>query len=357
MSLIDTITPKYIKDLVPYSSAKRELFNQEVASNALWLNANESPYDLGENRFNRYPDFQSDNLIEAYATYAGVSAEQVLASRGADEAIELLVRTFCLPGEDSIVINPPTYGMYKICADTFNVNTIKVELNSDYQLDVDAIIAQKQSAQVKLVFICSPNNPTGGLMARDSIIAVLEAYKNSALVVLDEAYIEFCPEGTVTDLLSQYENLVVLRTLSKAFALAGIRCGFTLASKAIIDMMKKVIAPYPIPAPVEQLAVNALSKQGIDNMRSQVATLNEQKQALTDALETIDCVERQLSSDTNFVLAKLKGKTQVLETMKANGIYLRDQSAQPGLEDNIRITIGTAEQMAAVLDILKGQSA
>lgn len=355
MNLIDKITPQYIKDLVPYASAKRELFNVEVADNSLWLNANESPFDVQDNRFNRYPDFQSDTLIDAYAQYADVNSEQVLATRGADEGIELLVRTFCNPGQDSIIINPPTYGMYKICATTFNVKTIEVPLTEEYQLDVEPLLAAK-SDDVKLVFICSPNNPTGELMARNNVVSVLEAYKDSALVVLDEAYIEFCPQGSVAELLAQYPNLVILRTMSKAYALAGIRCGYTLADKAVIDMMKKVIAPYPIPAPVEQQAVRALSQQGVNAMKRQVEQLNLEKAEFIEKLKSFDFVEKILASDTNFVLFKVKDKDKqaVMDAMQQKDIYLRDQSSQRTLAGHIRITIGSPSQMNAVLTVLKG---
>jgi histidinol-phosphate aminotransferase len=356
MSLVEKITPQYIRDLVPYSSAKRELFNVEVANNSTWLNANESPYrgGLGEQlhpNINRYPDFQADNLVNNYAQYADVDPSQVLVTRGADEGIELLVRTFCSPGQDNIVINPPTYGMYSICADTFNVGTIRVQLDDDYQIDVDKLLAQKDQ-NVKLVFICSPNNPTGGVISRPKILKVLEAYKDSALVVLDEAYIEFCATASVDDLISQYPNLVVLRTLSKAFALAGIRCGFTLAHKDVIDMMKKVIAPYPIPAPVEAVAEQALSEKGIGQMRQQVSQINLQKQAFIAQLRQYPFIKRVLKTDTNFVLMQVENKDVLLNAMQQQDIYLRDQSKQPSLDNHVRITIGDGSQMQAVLTVL-----
>lgn len=353
MTLIENITPKNILDLVPYASAKRELFDVEVADRSTWLNANESPYNSFDTPLNRYPDFQSDALINGYASYAGVKPEQVLATRGADEGIELLVRTFCTPAQDKIVINPPTYGMYKICATTFNIQTIEVRLNDEFQLDVDKIIDQL-SQPVKLIFICSPNNPTGALMARQNITTVLEAYRESALVVVDEAYIEFCIGANVTELLEQYPNLVILRTLSKAFALAGIRCGFTIANPAVIEMLKKVIAPYPIPAPVEQIASDALSNQSIATMQKQVAQLNSQKDKFIAQLTRFDFIKRVLASDTNFVLMQVDDKQKVMAAMQQQNIYIRDQSAQVGLANNVRITIGDDTQMQAVLSVLEG---
>jgi histidinol-phosphate aminotransferase len=350
MSLIANITPENILKLVPYASAKRELFNTEIAEQSLWLNANESPYCDGESPINRYPDFQADELINNYAAYADVDPSQVLATRGADEGIELLVRTFCTPGQDNIVINTPTYGMYKICATTFNINTIEVPLTDEFQLDVDTLTGQP----AKLVFICSPNNPTGGLIARQNIEAVLKAYKDNALVILDEAYIEFCRESTVSDLLAAYPNLVILRTLSKAFALAGIRCGFTIANPPVIEMLKKVIAPYPIPAPVEQLAVQALSVPGIEKMQLQVDQINAQKAAFVEKLNGFAFIKRILASDTNFVLLQVDDKQVVMDAMQQQNIYIRDQSKQPGLANNVRITIGDADQMQAVLTVLEG---
>jgi len=356
MSLVDKITPENIRQLVPYSSAKRELFDVQVSNNSIWLNANESPYRGGLDdelhpNINRYPDFQSDKLVASYAQYADVKPQNVLVTRGADEGIELLVRTFCTPGVDNIIINPPTYGMYTICATTFNIGTMKVPLNQDYQIDVDGLIAMKDN-NIKLVFICSPNNPTGAIISRPKIIQVLEAYQDSALVVLDEAYIEFCATASVDDLIAQYPNLVVLRTLSKAFALAGIRCGFTLAQQAVIDMMKKVIAPYPIPAPVEAIAIDALSPQGIGQMRQQVSQINLQKSAFLAQLRQYGFITKVLKSDTNFVLIQVDNKQQLLDAMAQQDIYIRDQSKQPTLAGHVRISIGDGSQMQAVLTVL-----
>lgn len=357
MRLLDKITPENIRQLVPYSSAKRELFNTEVSQQSIWLNANESPYNNADSAtaLNRYPDFQSAELINRYADYAGVKPDQVLVTRGADEGIELLVRTFCTPGQDSILINPPTYGMYTICATTFNVKTIKVPLTNEYQLDVEQIINPpiKQSKTPKLVFICSPNNPTGELIGEQQIIAVLDAYKDSALVVVDEAYIEFCVKSSVAKLINQYPNLVILRTLSKAFALAGIRCGFTLAHSDTIAMLQKVIAPYPIAAPVEQIALQALSDEGIALMQQQVDILDQQKQNFIKQLTAFEQVEKVISSDTNFVLLRVADKQQLLDGMKKRNILIRDQSSQPTLANCVRITIGNPVEMQAVINVFK----
>lgn len=243
--------------------------------------------------------------------------------------------------------------MYKICADTSNIETIEVPLSDKYQIDTEKLIAAKDD-NVKLVFICSPNNPTGGLTGRPKILEVLEAYKDSALVVVDEAYIEFCPVSAVEDLIHSYPNLVVLRTLSKAFGLAGIRCGFTLASSDVIDMMKKVIAPYPIPAPIEQIALEAISEAGVEQMRQHVSLLNLEKQQFISNLQRLNLVKNILHSDTNFVLIEVDDKQQVLDALTAQDIYIRDQSKQPGLANHIRITVGNEQQMQAVIAVLEG---
>jgi histidinol-phosphate aminotransferase len=277
----------------------------------------------------------------------------VLATRGADEGIELLIRTFCEVG-DSILINPPTYGMYAISAQTNSVNTVSIPTLDGFQLDKAAIIKQLDS--VKLVFICSPNNPTGQIINRKDIIEVLDAAKDKAIVVADEAYIEFCPEFSVKALLNDYPNLVILRTLSKGFGLAGLRCGFTLASSTIINALKKVIAPYPIPAPVAQIASQVLSPKGVDWMKSTVNELNALKQDFIQHAEGWSFVEKVYPSDTNFVLVKFAQTVKPATLMQyfvERHILLRDQSKQPQLEGCLRVSIGNSEQMSKVIQLFQ----
>lgn len=257
---MEKLARQQIQALTPYLSARRI-----GGSGDVWLNANESPfnneYKTDFARLNRYSDCQPKAMIQAYANYAGVQPEQVLTSRGADEGIELLIRAFCEPNQDVILFCPPTYGMYAISAETFGVERKKVPLTTDWQLDLPSIEANLD--RVKLVFVCSPNNPTGNLVKRADIIKLLEMTQDRAIVVMDEAYIDFCPEASTVDLLAQYPNLAILRTLSKAFALAGLRCGFTLANAELINVLLKVIAPYPVPVPVAEIAVQALSPAGL----------------------------------------------------------------------------------------------
>lgn len=357
--LVNKLIREELKALAPYESARR-LFSMSSSDDidgmgTLWLNANENPYSpdvsADPSLYNRYPDFQPEPLINAYADYANVEPSQVLATRGADEGIELLIRTFCAPGQ-SVVICPPTYGMYAISAETANVNVLKAPLKQDMQLDVDNVLTQAQNAQI--VFICSPNNPTGDLMSKNDLETVLGSLQDQAIVVADEAYIEFCYDANVTDLLAKYNNLVILRTLSKAFALAGLRCGFTLASSDIIDALKKVIAPYPIPAPVAQMATQALSNDGLAWMKDKVTELNQRRDSFIEAATEWSLAEMVYPSQTNFVLIKLNEQldaTSVMQTFVDAHILLRNQSKQLMLNNTIRVTIGSESEMSAVTEL------
>ena len=350
---IANLARRVVRALTPYQSARRI-----GGKGHIWLNANEAPqaypFTIEGNRLNRYPEPQPAEVVNVYAAYAGVSPNQVLVSRGADEAIELLVRTFCEAGQDQILICPPTYGMYAISAETCGVGIVEQPLTASRQPDW-AAIADRLS-DVKLVFLCSPNNPTGDLVGRKGLIALLEKARERAIVVVDEAYIEFCPEGSVVDLLDQYPNLVVTRTLSKAFALAGIRCGFTLGNPEVIAMLAKVIAPYPIPEPIAQIAAQALSPMGLALMQERVQELNKQKALIKAELLRLACVKEVFEDKGNFVLVRFTDGAAVFAAMKAAGIILRDFSSKPGLDNSIRITIGYQGEMDAVLTVLRDLS-
>lgn len=345
--LIKKLLPAHLKTLKPYESARR-LFSGEQQK--LWLNANESPfanqYQLDSAHLNRYPDCQPQGVVQGYADYAGVAPKQVLATRGADEGIELLIRTFCSPEQSHILICPPTYGMYAISAESCNIGVKTVPLRSDFSLDIDAIKACKD--QVNLIFICAPNNPTGTAVAGEQIASLLEHFADSALVVVDEAYFEFDPASNWAAQLSQYPNLVILRTLSKAFALAGLRCGFTLANPPVIQALLKVIAPYPIPEPVAQIAAQALSEQSITHMQQQLSELQQQKQRLIEALSQWP-IELVGDDKANFVLFRTPHKQGLMDYLVSRDIVIRDQSKQLGLENCLRITLGNRPQQDRLL--------
>ena len=338
--LLSSLINQNLVALKPYESARR-LFS----GGQDWLNANESPYanryQVDSDRFNRYPSCQPEAVVSAYAQYAGVETSELIVTRGADEGIELLIRTFSTPGQDNILICPPTYGMYAISAETCNVGIKKAPLQADFSLDVDAICA---TDNVNLVFICAPNNPTGTTVDAADLTRVLEHFADSALVVVDEAYIEFDKQNSWADKLAQYPNLVILRTLSKAFALAGLRCGFTLANSNVIDALMKVIAPYPIPEPVAQIAAQALSAEGQTQVALQVDFINREKQNLAEALSELGDIELIGDTRANFVLFKTAQSAQLMEYLVSQGMLIRDQSKQMNLQHCLRATVGNEEQ-------------
>ncbi|MFK3662204.1 histidinol-phosphate transaminase [Scandinavium sp. NPDC088450] len=349
---IEELARKNVRDLTPYQSARRLGGKGDV-----WLNANEYPtavaFDLSQQTLNRYPECQPKAVIDNYAQYAGLKPEQVLVSRGADEGIELLIRAFCEPGKDAILFCPPTYGMYSVSAETFGVEYRTVPALENWQLDLQAI-ADKLDG-VKVVYVCSPNNPTGQIINPQDIRVLLEMTRGKAIVVADEAYIEFCPQATLTSWIAEYPHLVVLRTLSKAFALAGLRCGFTLASEEVIALLLKVIAPYPLSTPVADIAAQALSPQGINAMRDRVAQILQERQYLVNQLREIDCVEQVFDSETNYILARITASSSVFKSLWDQGIILRDQNKQPSLSGCLRITIGTREESQRVIDALRAE--
>lgn len=350
---IEQLARANVRALTPYMSARRLGGNGDV-----WLNANEFPlpvpFELSQQTLNRYPECQPKVVIERYAAYVGLTPEQVLVSRGADEAIELIMRAFCEPGQDAILFCPPTYGMYSVSAETIGIEYRTVPALTDWQLNLPAIAEQLDG--VKVVYLCSPNNPTGNLINQDDIRQLLAMTAGKALVVADEAYIEFCPQSTLTGWLKDYPHLVILRTLSKAFALAGLRCGFALANKPVIDLLMKVIAPYPLATPVADVAGQALSDQGIALMREHVAQLNENRSWLQAELAQLACVEQVFSSETNYVLARFTDSPKVFKTLWDQGIILRDQNKNPGLSGCLRISIGTREECERVIAALKAFS-
>ena len=349
---IEELARENVRNLTPYQSARRLGGKGDV-----WLNANEFPtaveFQFGQQTLNRYPECQPKAVIENYAQYAGLQPEQVLVSRGADEGIELLIRAFCEPGKDAVLFCPPTYGMYSVSAETFGVETRTVQALDDWQLNVPGI-AEKLDG-VKLVYVCSPNNPTGQIINPQDMRTLLEMTRDKALVVADEAYIEFCPQATLTGWLAEYPHLVVLRTLSKAFALAGLRCGFTLANKEVIDLLLKVIAPYPLSTPVADIAAQALAPQGIVAMRERVAQILAERQYLVANLRDIPCVEQVFDSETNYILVRITASSAVFKSLWDQGIILRDQNKQPSLSGCLRITIGTREESQRVIDALRAE--
>ena len=355
---LEQITAEHVRSLTPYESARR-LFAASEGQQRVWLNANESPqaseYSIDSGLLNRYPDCQPQKVLEGYARYTGLRVDQIVISRGADEGIELLIRAFCQPGRDRVLICPPTYGMYAISANTFNVGVERVLLQHDFSVDVRGVtdFAQDPSSTIKLVFLCSPNNPTGTLLAQHDLMSILDAFANKAIVVLDEAYIEFSAASSQTALLAEYPHLVILRTLSKGFALAGIRCGFVLSSPQIKQILLKVIAPYPVPDPVAQIATTALSAPGISAMQANVEELSSELIRLTQQLQTIKGVSLVGDQRGNFVLFRSARNKALMQYLVAHNVLIRDQSKQTMLDDCLRISIGTASQNTELMTLIE----
>lgn len=347
---ITLLARKNVRELTPYQSARRLGGNGTV-----WLNANEYPiapeFSFDAKNLNRYPECQPVDVITRYATYAGVKPEHVLVSRGADEAIELLIRAFCEPSKDAVIYCPPTYGMYSVSAETFGIEQRVIPTLSDWSPDIKAMASQLDN--VKLIYLCSPNNPTGNIINPELIRKVLEMTAGKAIVAVDEAYIEFCPQASIVSWLKNYPNLVILRTLSKAFALAGLRCGFTLANPPVIELLLKVIAPYPLSTPVADIAAQALTEKGIEVMNQRVAEISRNRNALSDALKKLPNVEQVYRSETNYILVKFTDASRVFRTLWEQGIILRDQQRQYGLNGCLRISIGTTEECDSVINAIR----
>ena len=342
---IKKLARKNVLDLNPYPSARKLGGKGEI-----WLNANESPfkneYTYTDEGLNRYGECQPPSLILSYAQYAHLPPENVLTSRGADESIDLLIRTFCEPGKDAILYCPPTYGMYAISAEIAGVQRKTVPLTAQWQLDLTSI--KKNLKDVKLVFVCHPNNPTGNLMHQEDLIALLNMTQGKALLVLDEAYIDFCEKDTGVPLLDKYPHLVILRTLSKAFALAGLRCGFTLAHPKIIQLMLKIIAPYPVSIPVTHIACQALSKKGIARMKKQVDTLNLNRAFFQTELSKLPGATL-FDSQANFMLFQCQDTEAVFSTLWENGIILR----RTPIKGFVRLSVGLLEDAKKIVELIQ----
>jgi len=351
MSSVDSVLQLVRPDilaLTAYSSARKESKGGRV-----WLDANENPQtpSAAKPLLNRYPEPQPAELVAQLATLYGVASAQVLVTRGSDEGIDLLLRTFCRAGQDAILITPPTYGMYVVAAGIQGARTVTVPLvrEKNFALDADAVL-KAVTPEVKLVFLCSPNNPTGGLLDRTAVMSLVKSLAGRAVVVVDEAYVDFSGQPSLAAEIPANPNLVVLRTLSKAYGLAGARVGTTIADPAVIAVLQKVIAPYPIPAPVLVAALAALTPAGLIAAKNSVATLVAERTRLAAALPGLPAVKRVWPSDANYLLVEVADSAKTMAAGRAAGVVWRDRSKD--VPHHIRITVGTAEENNATLEVL-----
>lgn len=335
-----------LRDMQAYASAASD-------RDMLRLHANESPYDSGKS-LNRYPEPQPDKLIKRLATLYAVDPANVLATRGSDDAIDILLRCFCRAGLDSILVCPPTFGMYAIAARLQNASLIEVPLdkNQDFAIDASAV-AEACTATTRLVFLCSPNNPTGNLVPSATVAKLCAALAATTLVVVDEAYIEFAGAESCVGLIDQLPNLVVLRTLSKAHALAGARCGALIAAAELVEAIRPAMPPYALPTLTIDAALGALAPDKLQQTLQHIAMIRDARQQLKRDLDRLPIVRKTWPSEGNFILTEVMNSGAVLNVCRERGILIRDMGAQAGLDQHIRITVGTAEQNQRLLKTLE----
>lgn len=342
---IDSLVRENIKSLKPYSSARTEYSGDA----SVFLDANENSYGspLDEN-FNRYPDPLQWELKEALSKIKGVPPKNIFVGNGSDEVIDLAFRIFCEPASDNVIICPPTYGMYKVCANINNVTVKEINLTSDFQLDVDRILEQINS-KTKLLFICSPNNPTGNNLNRIDIETLLNNFPG--ILIIDEAYINYSKQKTFLQELTEYENLLVMQTLSKAWGLAALRLGLAFASEKIIDLFNKVKPPYNINLASQQLGLKAL--EGIKEVNANIKTTVVQRELLEQGLMKFDFIEKIYPSDANFILIKTKNADELYQYLSGKKIIVRNRSKEPLCENCIRVTVGTPVENMTLIEALK----
>jgi histidinol-phosphate aminotransferase len=330
-----------VKKLTPYSSA-RDDFKGEAK---IFLDANENSFGSPLTRwYNRYPDPHQLKIKEKLGQIKGVPIENIFLGNGSDECIDLLQRAFCEPAVDNIIICPPTYGMYEVCANVNNIRVKKVNLTREFQLDLEAI-ENTIDENTKMIFLCSPNNPTANSLYHQDIEAILNNY--FGLVVIDEAYINFSRQRSFSTQLNEYPNLVVMQTLSKAWGLAALRIGIAMASGEIIAIMNKIKPPYNIGQASQELALQALDEVG--QVNEMIREIIKERELLASALVNLSSVEKVYPTDANFLLVKMNDAVAVYKKLLAMGIVVRDRSRVELCEGCLRITVGTKEENQTLL--------
>ena len=341
---LDKLVRPNIKTLKPYSSAKDEY----TGDAKILLDANENSLGSPLTKwYNRYPDPYQQKLKEKLAFVKQIAANQIFIGNGSDECIDILFRTFCEPGKDNIIICPPTYPMYEVSANINDVQVQNAPLLSDYQLNL-AHIEQLVNPNTKIIWIFSPNNPTGNSLDRIDIETILNHF--NGIVVVDEAYINFSKQKSFVQSLIDYPNLVVLQTLSKAWGLAGLRLGMCFASPQVIGFMNKVKAPYNINIVTQELALQALDEVG--QVNDMIKLLVDMRIALAEVIGSMPHVIQVFPSDTNFILVKIPHARKLYEFLMSKGIIIRDRSALALCEDSLRITVGTEQENTLLVDAM-----
>jgi histidinol-phosphate aminotransferase len=342
---LDSLIRENIKKMTAYSSARNEF----TGNASIYLDANENSFGspLADN-FNRYPDPLQMEVKEKLSKIKGVPPQNIFLGNGSDEAIDLLFRIFCEPGRDNVLVFPPTYGMYEVCAELNNIKIKNVNLTKDFQLDMESI-EEAIDPFTKLIFICSPNNPTGNSINRRDIEVLLNNF--SGIVVIDEAYINYSKQKSFITELTEYPNLVVLQTLSKAWGLAGLRLGMAFASRNMIDLLNKVKYPYNINTATQLLVSDALSNIGW--VTEHITETVVQRDLVKTELLLLTMTETVYPSDANFLLVKMKNARKIYEALSQKGIIVRDRSKIILCDDSLRITIGTEKENKVLIEELQ----
>jgi len=351
-AILNLVRPE-IRELRPYVAAQFE-------AGMLRLNANETPWpppgDDSPNGLNHYPDVRPIALTRRLAEHYGLQPEQLLVTRGSSDAIDLLVRCFCRAKQDDIVICPPTFGMYEVYAQLQGAGTIKVPLlkSDGYALDVEAI-KRSWNTRCKLLFICSPNNPTGNRILTEQIDELCKFLTGRGLVIIDAAYVEFADEDPTIELLKRHENVAILRTLSKALGLAGIRCGAVAASPAAIDVLGCLLPPYSYPKPSQDAALASLDPAFRPEFKKRIASLRSERERLTAEIDRLPNVTKVWPSEANFLLVETSAPQKLVAAAKEGGVLIRDFSWDPFTKKCLRITVGSIAQNDQLLAALKNQ--
>lgn len=346
--MIDNLVRNNIKKLKPYTCAR------DLYSAGILLDANENSFgstfqELEELHLNRYPDPHQVNLRNSVSKLLNVEANKLFFGVGSDEIIDLLIRIFCEPKEDQVMLLEPTYGMYKVACDINNVETVSPLLNDSFQIDF-AEVERHYSGKVKIIFVCSPNNPTGNMINKNDILRLCKTY--NSIVVVDEAYIDFSePTASLINEVKNYRNLVVMRTFSKAWGLAGVRLGFCATDEEIISYLFKVKAPYNINALTRYAVLKSIANE--EKKKSVVSAIISERLRVENELKNISAITTVFPSDANYLLIRLPNAKKTQKKLAEKGIVIRDRSSQPKLNDCLRITIGTKEENDALLSELK----
>jgi len=340
---IEQLVRENIKSLKPYSSARDEFkeFNAEM----IFLDANENPY---ENGLNRYPDPQQTTVKKELSNIKNVNENQILLGNGSDEVLDLIVRAFCEPTKDNVITLPPTYGMYKVLADINNVEDREVLLTKSFEPSVTKIL-ETVDENSKILFLCSPNNPTGNSFSNENVEVLLEEFKG--LVVIDEAYIDFSEKNSWLERLNEFPNLIITQTLSKAYGMAGIRLGICYASPEIISILNNIKPPYNVNELTQKKALKRLLKKG--KVQSEINKILKERSRLIKKLKDISFITEIYPTDANFVLVKVDDATKRYKQLVEKGIVIRNRTTQPLCENTLRLTVGTKKETKLLIKALK----